>query len=614
MLQKKSLFCLMLMFTLLFSGSIYAIENLKQKKILILHSDNPFLPANMVMDQKFLSVLKNSKTLYVTIYSEYLELVRFNTPKIQRLNLELMKEQYSNLNLDLIILTDDFSWDFYLSHGDELFSTTPVLFCGITDGYIDKKTIKPHVTGNFKEVDMRSSIENIMKIHPDVKEIVTLTGNSSQDKIYEEIARKVVPEYAKKVKIKFINEFSIEDTSKIISALPNGTIVLYLTIYKDGTGKTYNPRDALFLLTRNANVPVYGISDTYLNYGIVGGNLVSFNDFTNDAAEIAMQILEGKNPSEINAKPFKNKNYYDWKEMKKWNISELRLPQESIIINKPPSPWDIYRYQIILIIIIGIFALLLISALVTVVAFMKKTNASINQLNIHLSNEIAEHKNAEEKLKESVLEKETLIRELYHRTKNNMQVISSFLQIKLEYLKDEKFSDIANEIISRIQTMSLVQDNLYRSKNLTKISLDEFLRELTEQMMILYRISPPRLTVNYDLKKCEILIDSAVPLGLVINEIISNSFKHAFPDKNECMLNIRLYKDDKGFINLVIADNGSGLPDGFDINNQKTIGISTIISIVKSQMGGSIGYENNNGLVYKIAFKDNLYNERVKNA
>ncbi|MCX5883122.1 MAG: response regulator [Deltaproteobacteria bacterium] len=392
-------------------------ETIQQKNVLLLHADNPLLPANIIMDHNFNTILKLTNPRPVALYSEYLEIVRFHSEIVEKKTLDLLKEKYSKLKIDLIIITDDQSWDYMIAHGKDVFQEAPIVFCGITEGKIDENTLKPNMTGNFKHLDVKSSFENILHIQPDTKEIYVIVGTSEQDAFYEAFAHNTAAEYSKKVKITFVKGLSIEDTQKKISDLPGSTAVLYIAMYKDGTGKTFNPRDALFLLNKTANVPIYSVSDTYLGYGMMGGNLLSFTDFSKNAAEIALQVLNGKSPAEIPAVVSQNKNYFDFKEMQRWGIHEKNLPQGSIIINKKPGLWDLYRWQIISAMSIGISGLLLIFFLIFQIHLKRKARAEVLEVNCKLEKtnrmleaDVTERKQSEEALRESETRLRTLLR------------------------------------------------------------------------------------------------------------------------------------------------------------------------------------------------------------
>ncbi len=209
-----------------------------------------------------------------------------------------------------------------------------------------------------------------------------------------------------------------------------------------------------------------------------------------------------------------------------------------------------------------------------------------------------------EALAASVNEKETLRRELYHRTKNNMQIISSFIQIQSRKIGDEKVAAFAKNIVSKIQTMSLVHEKLYQSKNLSKINLKEYIEELISLIANYNSAANNNISVVFEIADTELSIDSAIPLGLVINEIITNSFKHAFLPGEKGRITVSLKKEKDGALILIISDDGKGLSEGFDVRETASLGMTTIFSIIEKQMQGSVDIISENGLTYILSFRN----------
>jgi PAS domain S-box-containing protein len=224
--------------------------------------------------------------------------------------------------------------------------------------------------------------------------------------------------------------------------------------------------------------------------------------------------------------------------------------------------------------------------------------------------DITDIKEAEDRIRKGLEEKDILIKELYHRTKNNMMVICSLLSLESHHLNDEKTKEMLKEIENKIKSMALVHQMLYQTKNLTNINLQLYIEELSGLLKSSYS-SKNNISFKMDLKKFEVAIDMAIPFGMVLNELITNSFKYAFPENENGEIFISLDKKADDEIELVYSDNGIGIPGNFDILNQKTLGIQTITNIIRHQMQGEIGYSSENGLRYHIKFKDNLYKERI---
>jgi PAS domain S-box-containing protein len=230
---------------------------------------------------------------------------------------------------------------------------------------------------------------------------------------------------------------------------------------------------------------------------------------------------------------------------------------------------------------------------------------------ISIFEDITESKIAEKTIRASLKEKEVLLRELYHRTKNNMQVVSSLIGLKSASLKDKNMVNILHEMKNRIQTIALVHQKLYQSQNLSRVDLKEYITDLVNLLVYSYASDQDKITFTLDLENIKVLIDTAVPCGLIINELISNSFKHAFPGDRKGNISVKLKKLEEDTIELVISDNGIGIPEGYDLLEKNTLGMQVFYNIATEQLLGNVKIESKNGLTFIIHFKDISYEERV---
>jgi PAS domain S-box-containing protein len=230
---------------------------------------------------------------------------------------------------------------------------------------------------------------------------------------------------------------------------------------------------------------------------------------------------------------------------------------------------------------------------------------------ISIFEDITESKIAEKTIRASLKEKEVLLRELYHRTKNNMQVVSSLIGLKSASIKDEQMKNILHEMKNRIQTIALVHQKLYQSQNLSRVDLKEYITDLVNLLINSYAAEQDKITFTLNLENINVLIDTAVPCGLIINELISNSYKHAFPGDMKGNIDIRLKKLEEDTIELVISDNGIGIPDGFNLLGKNTLGMQVFYNIATEQLMGDVKVDSSCGLTFTIHFKDISYEERV---
>jgi two-component sensor histidine kinase len=225
--------------------------------------------------------------------------------------------------------------------------------------------------------------------------------------------------------------------------------------------------------------------------------------------------------------------------------------------------------------------------------------------------DITSRKLLEDRLKSTLLEKNNLLSELFHRTRNNMQVISSVLEMQSEYTSNSAVKQVLRDTQSRIQALSLVFQQIYKTQNINRIDLKEYLTELANQLFVTYNTSRDRVTLVLDIDKEFVLFDIAIPCGLVANELIINALTHAFPDERTGVVSLCLHRITSGEIEFEIIDNGVGLSSDSDINNMPTLGIRLVKTIVTKQLKGSVHFETDLGFSCQIRFKDTLYSERV---
>jgi PAS domain S-box-containing protein len=216
--------------------------------------------------------------------------------------------------------------------------------------------------------------------------------------------------------------------------------------------------------------------------------------------------------------------------------------------------------------------------------------------------DITEQKMVEEKLKESLEEKEMLLKEIHHRVKNNLMVISSLLNLQSQYIKDKEAQGIFKESQNRAKSMALIHERLYRSTDLKRIDFGDYIRTLTNDLFHTYVTDPSKVRLNMNVENLMVDINTTVPLGLIVNELLTNSMKHGFIDGREGEIHIDFYKENKTFV-LIVGDTGVGFPKYLDFQNTSTLGLQ-LVNNLTNQLDGNIELNRDNGTEFKITFKE----------
>ena len=217
--------------------------------------------------------------------------------------------------------------------------------------------------------------------------------------------------------------------------------------------------------------------------------------------------------------------------------------------------------------------------------------------------DVTERKKAENGVKAALEEKEILLKEIHHRVKNNMQVISSLLNLQANNIQDEEVLSLFRESQDRIRAMALIHETLYQSGSLAHIELNYYIPRLAKALVRAYGSSRTDVALTTDLGGVVVNIDLAVPCGLVINELISNSLKYAFLGRNTGEIAIRGEIREDDWVRLVISDDGNGMPPGMDWRGQNTLGLSLVKALVENQLKGVIEMDQDSGTRFEIRFQ-----------
>jgi PAS domain S-box-containing protein len=228
---------------------------------------------------------------------------------------------------------------------------------------------------------------------------------------------------------------------------------------------------------------------------------------------------------------------------------------------------------------------------------------------ILFSQTVTDRKLAEEHVRASLREKEVLLKEIHHRVKNNLQIISSLLFLQSTYVTDDTTLEILAESQSRVKAIALIHEKLYRTEQFDRIDFVAYLNDLIAELFRTYRVRDDSVTMHTDIEAIRLGIETALPCGLIVNELVSNALKHAFPAPWTGEVWVDLHRADGNQFALTVRDNGIGLPECVDWQRSQSLGLQLVSDLTK-QLGGTLEIEHRAGTSVRLRFTELQYKER----
>ncbi|NTW38050.1 MAG: PAS domain-containing protein, partial [Syntrophobacteraceae bacterium] len=296
------------------------------------------------------------------------------------------------------------SRDFLARYRDELFPGTPVLYVDIDTRLLDGSLLLSPgavVTGRF---DFEGTLDVALGLHPDVRDVFVVSGESDVDRAMEKLALEAFRGFGDRVRFHSLRGLSMERLLQKVSGLPEPSILFFLTFYRDADERTFLSPQAVSMISEKSNVPVYGMSEYFIGAGMVGGRVYSFSRLGEKTAQSALRLLSSERPEQI--EPLEERAdrvIFDWRQLKRWSISEASLPPGSIIRNKDFSVWETYRLQILGIASGLVLQAALIGALVVNLARRRKANQALTRSERNLQRATDEWKTTFDSIQDPIM-------------------------------------------------------------------------------------------------------------------------------------------------------------------------------------------------------------------
>lgn len=489
-------------------------DSVTKKKVVVLYWDTKDFPGNISFDQGFQAGMRSERNTQWELYSEYLDSTRFPGEHQAELLHDYLREKYAGQKIDAVVATPDPSLDFLLKHRSDLFSDSPIVFIAVKRPPREVLAAGAGLTGIIRVNTHRKTLDLALKLHPETEEVFIISGTPEHDKRFETSAREELAGYEKKFRITYLTDLPVSDLLNRVKQLPPRSLILY--VWQRSAVESEKPLQTIQILEKireSASTPIYGMGSRNVGAGLVGGYVQDSERNGLEAAEIVRRIFNGARAQDIPVDSASSVPTFDWRELKRWGISETSLPSGSVVLYKQPTFWEQYRGRII--VVLALFALqtAIITALLLERRRHRRAKEALDRLNAELETRIESRTTA---LNAKTRELETFAYSVAHDLKAPLRGIDGYTQLllneyalKLDY-EGRAFlqtiqcaTDDMNQLIDDLLSYSRLERRELRSDRIELAPLvnsivAEKRRETTERP-IEFIVNVNGATVNADL-------------------------------------------------------------------------------------------------------------------
>lgn len=319
-----------------------------RQRVVMLNVSDPYLAAFVALEQATRAEIRSSTGRRAEFFAETLDMLRFPPAQLEQEALALLRKKYRGVKVDVVVAFETTALEFSERHGEELWPGAAIVFHSVPTAALRGRALGPRTTGIPVRYEVGATLDLALRLRPRARRVAVVGGTADFDRGLQALARASQEGFAGKLDFEYLVDLSLRETVAAVAKLPPDAIVLYLSMFRDGAGVTYVPREALAELAAASPAPVFGLIETYLGEGIAAGSIASYEAQGRRAGALVVRVLNGERPAALGVQSaVAPACIADWRQLRRWDIDERRLPEGCEVRFRAPTAWDRYRWQIL---------------------------------------------------------------------------------------------------------------------------------------------------------------------------------------------------------------------------------------------------------------------------
>jgi signal transduction histidine kinase/ABC-type uncharacterized transport system substrate-binding protein len=526
--------------------------------VVLLSASDPYLPAFILLDHSVREEISARAGRRVDFYAELLDMLRFPRAQFEQEEVALLRKKYRDLRVDAVVALETTALEFAERHGNEIWPRAAIVFHSVPASYLIRHPLGAHTTGVPIGYEVRPTLDLALRLRPKTRRVVVVGGTADFDRSLQEIARPALANLAGKLAVEYLVDRSLADTVAAVSKLPSDSIVLYLSMFRDGSGARQVPRNALKQIAAASSVPAFGIYETILDEGIVAGSITSFAAQGRRAGELVVRVLKGESPAELGVQPpVPPECIADWRQLKRWDIAETLLPEGCEVRFKEFTAWETYRWQILGALAIMLAQMALIAALLLQRRRRQRAELAVQQHRFELAHagRLATMGELTASIAHEVNQPLGAILANVDAAEMLLETDNVRLDHVREILADIRKDDLrADEVIRRLRTLLAKQEMVHKP-----VDVNDAVMEVVRLLEAEARRRQVDLVTELDPARPKVLGDRVhlqqVLLNLVVNAMDAMGDTHV--SRRRVIVRSALGHD--GSVEVAVSDRGHGI-------------------------------------------------------